>query len=444
MAATIVALSTPRGVGALAVIRVSGAGAQAVVRRLMSLRRKPFSERRPFLAELAWKGRTLDRALVTFFPSPRSFTGEDCVEISCHGSPWLADSILAALVEAGARPAEPGEFSLRAFENGKLDLAQAEALDDLIRARTAYAAQAAELQIEGGLSREVKGVRNLLIEIMGRLDAAVDFVEEGQDFGPVGESLENLEGKLAAMRDSYERGRLLREGARVALVGPPNAGKSSLFNALVGSARAIVTDVPGTTRDVVDAALDWDGLEVTLRDTAGIRRARGRVEREGVRRSAQAIEEADLLLVVLDGSKKRLPEETRALLRKTSARRCLVLRNKCDLAAHAAPGMPEDALAVSARTGEGMDELRRRVFRLLLGEAPRAGEILLTRARHRDLTQRALDAVRASRRALGERAGEEIVSAELRRAAGALAEITGEIAPDDVLQYIFGTFCIGK
>jgi tRNA modification GTPase len=451
---TIAALSTPRGVGALAVLRVSGAEARVLVGRLMAPGRPDeFPVQKPFLAELRWKGKPLDRALVTYFRAPRSFTGEDVVEISCHGSPYVTEQILAALYEAGGRPAEPGEFSFRAFLHGKLDLAQAEAMNDLIRARTAFAAQVARAQMEGRLSGEIGAVRNLLIRIFGRLSAAVDFVEDDVDFGSAEEEMEELAERLARLHASYERGRLLREGACVALVGAPNVGKSTLFNRLVGRERAIVTDVPGTTRDAVSETVDVGGLAVTFFDTAGMRKARGRVEREGVRRSEQAVRETDLLLVVLDSSRGLAARDT-AVLKETRNRPHVVVWNKCDLKP-ASPSKSKksaafeefrlaDAPRISAKTGEGLHALERQLEEKLVGEPPRCDELLLTNARHRDLVGRAREAVERAGASLEARMSEELVASDVRLAVQSLGELTGVITTEDVLDYVFGNFCIGK
>ncbi len=387
----------------------------------------------------------IDHGIATYFPAPHSYTGEDVVEVSAHGSPVVLGAIVRASMREGARLAEPGEFTLRAFLNGRIDLAQAEAVADLVDAVTPLQARAAFDQLQGTLTRSIAAIDRELFDVIARLEASVDFPEEGYHFADpraTAQTLEALLERAAALVRDARRGRLIREGLHVAIVGKPNVGKSSLFNALAGAARAIVTDVPGTTRDLVTETVDVDGLAVTLTDTAGIRDSPEPVEAEGVLRARWAHEVADLVLVVMDGSQPLEPSDWSIAGQITEKKR-LIVKSKSDL------GCAWDDLegvAVSAVTLEGIGELRRAVARALDVE-PLRDRPELTNIRHAAHVQTAHDAIARARRALSESGGalsEEFVLADLQAARAALEEITGRRTSDDVLAHIFSRFCIGK
>jgi tRNA modification GTPase len=387
----------------------------------------------------------IDHAVVTYFPAPHSYTGEDIVELSAHGSPVVLRAIVEAAIAAGARLAEAGEFTLRAFLNGRIDLMQAEAVGDLIEAATPLQARAAFDQLDGTLTRAIAELDATLFDLIARLEASVDFPEEGYHFvepDALATALDGLLARTGALLADGRRGRLIREGFQAAVVGEPNVGKSSLFNALVGSARAIVTEVPGTTRDLVSEVVDLEGLRVTLVDTAGLRDAADPVEREGVARSRQAVAAADLVLCVEDRSRPRNGAAVRPVPVAPSCK-VLYVANKSDL--------PEawrdpEALEVSATTGIGMDRLRRRICEALdvdlLRDRP-----AITNLRHITLVERAHHALTRARAAASTAGGsmpEEFVLADLDAARRALEEVSGRRATDDLLAHIFSKFCIGK
>jgi tRNA modification GTPase len=425
---TIVAIATPPGRGAIGVVRLSGPEAEAIARCLITHRGELQPRRATFT-----RTHDVDQVVVTCFPAPQSYTGEDVVELSAHGSPVVLRSIVEKAVACGARLAEPGEFTFRAFLNGRIDLMQAEAVADLIDAVTPLQARSAFDQLEGTLTRAIAEIDELLFDLIARLEASVDFPDEGYHFidpSTIGDRIGDVIERVAALLRRAASGRLLREGLQVAIVGRPNVGKSSLFNALVGSARAIVTEVPGTTRDLVSEVIDLEGLRVTLIDTAGLRDTDDRVEAEGVARSKGAVEVADLVLLVVD-------EESDVA---HVARRHLVVQNKCDL------GRPARGVPVSARTGAGLDHLRAAIVEAVDADVNRDRPDI-TNVRHMALVeraQRALVRARAAAAGSGRSMPEEFVLADLQEARAALEEITGRRAPDDLLAHIFSRFCVGK
>jgi tRNA modification GTPase len=450
---TIVAIATPPGRGGIGVVRLSGADAHAIVRRLVT-HGEAFEPRHATFTKVLMSGArarsdaasgvtrtdpvTIDHAIVTFFPAPASYTGEDVVEISAHGSPVVLRSIVEEAAAGGARLAEPGEFTLRAFLNGRIDLMQAEAVADLIDAATPLQARAAFDQLEGTLTCAIRAIDATLFELVARLEASVDFPDEGYHFvapDAIAREIDVVLAQTRALLDSGRRGRLVREGLQVVIVGRPNVGKSSLFNALVGADRAIVTDVPGTTRDFVSEVVDIDGLRVTLVDTAGLRESADPIEAEGVSRSRRSLDVADLVLqVVVDDEPQDVDNKQ------------LVVWNKSDLACAPSDGKP---IRVSAKTGEGLDGLRRVIAAALLDEPTPFSRDRpeITNVRHIALVQCAHDALERARHAASSAGGalpEEFVLADLQDARATLEEITGKRTSDDVLAHIFSTFCIGK
>lgn len=448
---TIVAIATPPGRGGIGVVRLSGPDAHAIARRLvahegeLAPRHATLSLVRAGTDSMDDSAEPIDQAIVVYFPGPASYTGDDVVEVSAHGSPIVLKGIVSAAVQAGARLAMPGEFTLRAYLNGRIDLAQAEAVADLIDAVTPLQAQAAFDQLQGTLTRTIGAIDEALFDLMARLEASIDFPEEGYHFidpGTLAASMDAIAARMAALLTEARRGRLVREGLQVAIVGGPNVGKSTLFNALVGAPRAIVTDVPGTTRDLITETIDLHGLRVTLVDTAGLRESSDPIESEGVSRSRGAAGVADLLLLVADGSGPLSDGDLGMFSEMTDIKR-LIVSSKTDLgSAWTRP----DAIAVSSMTGRGLDDLRSRIVQALDIDLTR-DRPEITNVRHIALVERAHDAVGRARAAILAEGGslpEEFVLADLQDARAALEEITGKRTPDDVLAHVFARFCVGK
>lgn len=376
----------------------------------------------------------MDHVLVTLFAAPLSYTAEDVVEISCHGSPVVLRFCLDQAVQAGARLAEPGEFTLRAYVNGRIDLPQAEAVRDLIDATTLYQAKIAAQQVEGSVSRRVAPLKHELVELIALLEAGIDFAEDDISIPQNDELFRRLKPLTAGIRklaESFAYGNLVREGLQLAIVGRPNVGKSSLFNQLLERDRAIVTDIPGTTRDSISETAAIEGIPVKLVDTAGIRESADLVETLGVGRSYQAMADADVTLVVIDGP---LNEEDQRIISRVSGRMVLAA-NKCDLGG-VAPGIP-----VSALTGQGIAELRRAI----LPEAQAANEEgFITSVRHERLLQEALESLQRAAVAIEQNIPHEMLLLDLYSALAPVDAITGATTADDILNRIFSTFCIGK
>ena len=437
----IYALATPVG-GAIAVVRLSGTGAKKLLYTVFTGRGAPREMAYGRIVNEA--GEPLDQVMAAFFPAPRSYTGEDMAELYLHGGQTTVRRVLA-LLGRHARGARPGEFTERAFLNGKLDLAQAEAVMDLINAGAERSANSALAQLTGRLSERIAAVEAQLLDALSGLEAAIDYPEELEDdvTSALPGVLAAAEAELAALIGTGLSGRVLREGARVALIGRPNAGKSSLLNALAGAERAIVTQFAGTTRDVLEEAVSMDGIPVTLFDTAGIRAADDPVERIGVERARRAAERADLLLLCFDAAAP-LSEEDEALLAETAGRSRLAVCCKGDLPAlweaEALSPYGIEALAVSAETGEGLAALRRAIAASI---APAAESALVTNARHIEALQRAAASVSDAEKSAGG-TEPELVATDLREALAALGQITGRDASADLIERIFSKFCVGK
>jgi tRNA modification GTPase len=441
---TIVAIATPPGRGGIGVVRVSGPHAAAIAQRLT--RREGFEPRHATLTSvLAADDATIDKAVVTHFPAPHSYTGEDIVEISAHGSPVILEAVVAATVAAGARLANPGEFTFRAYLNGRIDLVQAEAVRDLIESVTPLQARVAFDQLEGTLTGRLRELDAALLEIIAPLEASLDFPEEGYHFVSPEDTVRSLDAVVAsleALLADARRGRVIREGLTVAIVGRPNAGKSSLFNRLAGASRAIVTDVPGTTRDLLTERVDVGGVPLTLIDTAGMRDTPGdAIEEEGIARARQARDAADLVIVVLDRSRV-LTDEDRALASTASSRPRIVVASKCDL-----PAVWDDeaggARRVSSLTDEGIAALRDALLDAS-GVEPSRDRAPVANLRHAALLEQAREALMRAKIAAADGVPEEFVLADLYDARAKFDEVTGARPQDEVLRVIFERFCIGK
>jgi len=426
------------------VVRLSGAYATAIAGRI--LRFHPGHQWNPWTASRAelvdTSGATVDQAVVTYFAAPRSYTAEDLVEISCHGSPVVLRFCVERACAAGSRLAEPGEFTLRAFLNGRIDLPQAEAVRDLIEATTLFQARIAAQQVEGSVSKRIRPIKEQLLELIALLEAGIDFAEDDISVAPGEEILRRLdpiERALNALAASFDYGKLVHSGITLAIVGRPNVGKSSLFNRLLEQERAIVTDIPGTTRDLVSETAAIQGIPVRFVDTAGIRASRDLVETLGIERSYQAMADAAVTLVVLDLAQPIQAEDLALMQRARAQGRYILVGNKSDLPRVAEP--PEDFVAVSAVTGEGVDQLRSRIA----PDAAREQESgFITSIRHEQLLRESLEGLRQARQATEFGIPHEMLLLDLYAALRPIDAITGATTADDILNRIFSTFCIGK
>ncbi len=441
---TIVARATPPGRGGVSIVRVSGPASADIARHVC--RELPAPRTARFLHFLDENERAIDSGIALYFPGPASFTGEDVLELQGHGGPVVCELLIERILGLGARMAEPGEFSRRAFLNDKVDLSQAEAVADLIDSGSRAAARAATRSLDGAFSAAVMGLNEKVTDLRVFVEAAIDFPDEEIDFlddAELRERLNEVDSEFERLGKTVRNGRLLRDGIHLVLAGRPNAGKSSLLNALTGSDTAIVTDIPGTTRDVIREYIDIDGLPVHLVDTAGLRDGEGIVEREGVRRAREQLAAADYALVVVDTASDddiasilaELPED----LPHT------IVRNKIDLRG-ASPGLintGDNVLAVSALTGAGIDDLRRHIKHRVGFDSAEEG-MITARQRHVDRLRAARAHFDAGRKQLLELQAGELMADELLQVQNALAEITGEFSSDDLLGEIFGSFCIGK
>jgi len=456
---TIAAISTPPGRGGIGIVRLSGPDSASIAAQLVSLR-QPLEHSRARLASVldeAESSQQLDEAIITFYAAPNSYTGDDLIEIAAHGSPIVLDLLLRRALSLGARLANPGEFTERAFLSGKLDLTQAEAVRDLIEAQTLTQARQAASQMGGALSRRVAPLKQSLVELIALLEAGIDFGEDDVDVTPQSEiarRIDSLIPPLAALEASFARGRIVHDGLTMAIVGRPNAGKSSLFNRLVERDRAIVTAIPGTTRDLVTERISLDGIPLELVDTAGLRDTLEEIEQLGIERSRQALADAAIVLIVLDATQP-LNHEERSLLAAVHDRSALVAINKSDLASDpqsqdlihtdesAAERFHIPAVPTSALTGDGITALREKILQLATGGAA-AEPGLLTNLRQQQTIVTARAALEDARRANITSIPHEMILLDLYRTLWALDSLTGQTTPDDILNLIFTTFCIGK
>ena len=471
---TIVAIATPPGRGGIGVVRLSGSRAVEIATALVRLPRLPLEPQRATLGQFLEpeSGRALDQVVVTCFFAPHSYTAEDVVEISCHGAPVLLNYLIELCLERGARAAEPGEFTLRAFLNGRLDLTQAEAVRELIESRTLYQARVAAQQMEGAVSARLKPHKQVLVELIARLEAGIDFAEDDVDVSGWDEilaSIEEIRSDLEKLVESYSYGRIVREGLSLAIVGRPNVGKSSLFNCLLNQDRAIVTATPGTTRDLVSESASVGGIPLRFVDTAGIREALDEAEKIGVQKSMQAVADSDLRLLVVDSSQSWSEQDARLLdiIRPLGA--LVVALNKSDLPRrisenemdHFLSANEADASAAATRassfesripavltsalTGAGIAELREAILATAVPARDVSGEgALITNLRHQQLIQDSLAALARAREAARTHVHHEMLLLDLYDALRPLDQITGATGVEDILGVIFSTFCVGK
>jgi tRNA modification GTPase len=454
---TIVAPVTGPGAGAVAIIRLSGPRTREILAAIWRpLGKFPMEPRRLHLGDIVdpETHAHLDRAMAVYFPLPHSLTGEDVAELQCHGGSYLVRRITALAMKLGARMAEPGEFSRRAFLNGRFDLVEAEAIADLISARSETALKQSISHLSGSLSVKLTEIRRKLISIRAHLEVEIDFSDEEVQLpsrGEIASSIGALKVDVATLHDSYERGRLAREGVRLSIIGKPNVGKSSLLNLFLGRDRAIVTALPGTTRDMIEDSIQLGAYAMVLQDTAGIRDSADEVEKIGIERSRRSIAEADLVLAVFDSSQP-LTAEDATIAQLTAGRVGLALLNKNDLPAMTdahglgALGLKLPILSFSALRADGIEALKCELMRAMesLAGANRGDELAISRERHRDALAHALQALEAARQSALQSMPPEIIAVDLTLAADALGQITGEIHTEDVLDAVFREFCIGK
>jgi tRNA modification GTPase len=442
---TIVARATPPGRGGVAVIRVSGPAVETLAGAVLGC--LPTPRRATFARFRGADGQVLDEGLALYFPQPASFTGEDVLELHGHGGDVVVARLIQRLRGLGARPAEAGEFSRRAFLNGRMDLSQAEAVADLIDARSEAGARAAMRSLSGEFGRVVHALSEATTELRVQVESAIDFPDEDIDLAgdtAIRERLDRLERDLEATLATAQRGRALRDGMKLVILGDPNVGKSTLLNSLAGEDSAIVTDIPGTTRDTLSEDLIIDGMPLQVVDTAGLRHSEDTIEQEGVRRAWQAVSHCDRVLLVTDWDDAASPAEAQTLDQLPAGVGVTVIRNKIDLANRAAGLVPETdppRIAVSASTGEGLDALRSHL-RALMGLADTGGDYS-ARQRHVDALERAREYLAGAREQANAGAA-DLMAEELGRLQAALGEITGQVSSDDLLGRIFSTFCIGK
>ena len=453
---TIVALATPPGRSGIGIVRMSGPKSLHILRQLIA---SPSFDPQPNALTLRTlvdpaNHDPLDESMVCYFRAPRSFTGEDVVEIHSHGSPILLRSIMDAALGLGARMAEAGEFSLRAVANGRMSLTEAEAIRDLIDAQTEAAVKQASRQLQGEISNIIEPLHDELLRVIVRLESSLEFVEDDLPLlerAVIAETLRGVRYHCDQLADTFSRGRLIRDGIRVTLIGRPNVGKSSIFNRLVGHARAIVTTVPGTTRDTITESIGMNGVPIVLTDTAGLRPTQDEIESIGVELTKRAAADSDLLVIVIDGS-EGITEQDRRLIDEAEASRYVIALNKSDLPSFSSNCVTSyidtsqliTTVNVSAVTNNGIEALRTAIIDPFTNGNSNATGLLITNARHHDLLRRASDAVRESEELVAGDASEEIVLLGLRNALTYLGEITGQTTSDEILGEIFSSFCIGK
>lgn len=455
---TIVAQSTAVGNAAIGIIRLSGPGALALLDRVWqgAPTVHEFQPRHLYIGKIGHhETKTpLDQVVVFWMRAPHSYTGEDVVEVQAHGGQRLLELLIENFIHAGARMAEPGEFTKRAFLNERIDLIQAEAIADLIQATTTKAASLAQRQVEGRLSEYIRYLRNDLKVMRAQLEAMIDFPEDedvqGLHYSEITDRTEHILSQIQKLLQTYQEGRSFREGIRVAIIGKPNAGKSSLFNALLKSDRAIVHPTPGTTRDLIEEALDLNGLMVRFMDTAGIRKGKGLIESEGIRRTLDRLYQADLILAVLDASRPTDEGDEMVLQAARSHKDLIFVLNKTDLPIRLSEAVLKEhipkspLISLSAKTGAGIDTLKKEIFSHFIHNDSSKEDTILTNVRHKTALEKGLQALERVKQASVEKLSLECLVADLTLAMNALGEVTGEVTHDEILGEIFSRFCLGK
>jgi tRNA modification GTPase len=439
------AISTPAGEGAIALVRISGEKAIEVADTIFRGKEKPshFASHFQHFGEIVDQaGKVIDRAVISVHRGPASYTGEDLVEISCHGGTLVSARVLEACLRAGARGARPGEFTERAFLNGKMDLTQAEAVIDLIRAKTDLALRSATEQLEGVLGARISEIRNALVDLFAQIEASIDFPEEGiepEEGEQLGRRLESVREQMERLLATADRGRILREGVRVVIYGATNAGKSSLLNRLLGYERVIVSETHGTTRDTIEETLNLRGVPIRLLDTAGLRRSKSKLERAGIARTEKSIELADLRLHIAD---RNAPKPAHFANQGGNGNEIMLL-NKSDLPEHS-DWNNLDALRISCRTGEGIPQLEKEILARITRQNLRPESAVAINTRHRDCLRRALEACDRAGAAMREGVAPEYIAVDLKAAVHAVGEVVGAVDVEQILDSVFGQFCIGK
>jgi len=454
---TIAAISTPLGTGGIGIIRISGDDAFKIAEKIFK-GKKDFGSIKSHTINYGKivdpeSGETVDEALLTKMEKPNTFTREDVVEINCHGGIVVLRRILALVLKEGARLAEPGEFTKRAFLNGRIDLSQAEAVIDLINSKTDESSRAAISQLEGKLSGRLKEIRNKLVELIAHIEVTVDYPEhdiEEITAEMVYKEARKIRGMLEKLLESFERGRIIREGLKVVIVGKPNVGKSSLLNELTGKNKAIVTDIPGTTRDIIEEYINIKGIPIKIIDTAGIRETEDVVEKIGVDRAAEAIESADLVLMVLDAH-EGIKQEDMAIIKKIENKKHIIIVNKIDLVPDNwdVSDFPQlqgkNVIEMSLKEGIGIEKLEDEIEELFVkGEVKANEEFLVTNVRHKNLIESALNSINEACKAYEASMPVDLLSIDLRNAAEYIGQITGETVSEEVIEEIFSRFCVGK
>lgn len=446
---TIAAIATPAGEGPVAVIRISGKETIPITQKIFSGPVKTYKSHTVHLGKILGPDKEIiDEVLLVVMLAPRTYTGEDTIEIQCHGGSLVTKQVLETVLKAGARAALPGEFTLRAFMNGKLDLAQAEAVQALISAKSHISLKAAEQQLQGTLSKQIAQFQHQLFDTAAILEAWVDFPEEGLEFASMDDvvaSLENTLNKMIELSETFHYGKMIHEGISLCLAGAPNVGKSSLMNLLLGKDRAIVTDIPGTTRDTLEEELRLGGLHFRLTDTAGIRQTNEIIEQEGIRRSRRAMEDADLILLVLDASRD-LKEEEHTLLKEAPPEKTILIWNKIDLP-HTISALStfEHRVPLSAKSQIGLKELLDTIEKILWkGHSPSKEEVVITNLRHQEALLGAIASCQKLIDGLKQGVSPEFLSSDMRQTLQELGQIIGTDIGEDILSAIFSKFCVGK
>ncbi len=455
---TIAAIATPIGEGALSIIRISGTNAIDTAAKLFRGKkdlRIAATHTAHFGSVYDLRGTRMDEVVCVVFLSPNSYTGEDVVEFSCHGGMLVTRRMLGTILDTGVRQASPGEFTKRAFLNGKMDLAQAEAVADLIQAKSESARRGSLQQLQGELSDEIRQIRNQIVDSVGLLELELDFAEDGYEFlekSRVSAFIKSATNRIDQLLNSFKEGRIRREGAKVVLIGAPNVGKSSLLNALLQENRAIVTDIPGTTRDVIEESISVDGVQFRIVDTAGLRETPDAIEKEGMRRTLSQIESADAVLFLIDSSRKTTDAEVvefqrlRANLEKT-ATKILLVANKADLNSeeNGMPGFSAEVVRVSAKEKTGIGELKNKMMAVLSETHDSIeGSVIITSLRHAEALVKTRSSLISAEDSLQSNRTSEFVALDLRAALSSLGEIVGEVTTDEILESVFSKFCIGK